>query len=146
MPEVEELSFGKCRELLGGGVFGRVALCTDEGPMIVPVNYSLVSETILFRTGRESLLGRHAGTARMAFEVDHVQYAEQRGWSVVATGPSEVVVDPEELEHIERTWAPRPWASGDRPLYVRIAWEQLTGRRLGSGWTYAEELPVRRHL
>ena len=146
MFEVEELSQAKCRELLGAGVFGRVGLSTPGGPVIVPVNYSLVSERIVLRTRTEGLLVQHADGERVAFEVDHVDYADQRGWSVLAQGPAEVVTDPRTEEHIARTWDPRPWAGGERPVYVRIAWDQLTGRRLGSGWSHADELPVRRRL
>ena len=56
------------------------------------------------------------------------------------------VEDSEELALIQRTWNPRPWAGGSRPLYLRLAWDELTGRRLGSGWTYTNEMPVRRRL
>ena len=82
----------------------------------------------------------------MAFEVDHVDYSDHRGWSVVALGRGVKVEDAEEVALIKRTWDPRPWASGSRPLYVRMGWSELTGRRLGKGWTHDNEMPVRRHL
>ena len=41
---------------------------------------------------------------------------------------------------------PRPWVGGARPLYVKLAWDELSGRRLGEGWTYNNETPVRRQL
>jgi nitroimidazol reductase NimA-like FMN-containing flavoprotein (pyridoxamine 5'-phosphate oxidase superfamily) len=141
-----ELSYSKCRELLGGGVFGRVAVCTPQGPQIFPVNYSVVSESVVFRTSGYGVIAAHAWDSPIGFEVDHIDYAEHRGWSVVATGTGHRVEDPEELALIKRTWDPRPWAGGARPLYVRLAWEQLTGRRLGQGWTHDNELPVRRQL
>lgn len=144
MSELEELSYAKCRELLGGGVFGRVAVCTPAGPRILPVNYSVVGEAVMFRTGADGLLAHHDPDAPIAFEVDHVDYADHVGWSVVATGRAEAVQDPDALASIHRTWEPRPWAGGDRPVYLRLPWEELTGRRLGSGWTHDNELPVRR--
>ena len=58
----------------------------------------------------------------------------------------ERIEDPDEIARIKRTWEPQPWAGGARPLYVKLAWDELTGRRLGQGWTYANETPVRRHL
>jgi nitroimidazol reductase NimA-like FMN-containing flavoprotein (pyridoxamine 5'-phosphate oxidase superfamily) len=146
MGEVEELSESKCRQLLGGGVFGRIGLCTPAGPVILPVNYSLVSESIIFRTAADGVVARHDWSAPMAFEVDHVDYADQRGWSVLAVGRAQPVEDDDELALISRTWEPRPWASGERALHVRLSWERLTGRRLGSGWTYGNEMPVRRQL
>lgn len=144
--EVVELSYAKCRELLAGGVFGRVAVCTPEGPRILPINYSVVDEAVVFRTSAYGVIATHDWRSLMAFEMDFVDYSEQRGWSVVALGRGERVDELEELAKIRRTWDPRPWASGARPLYVRLEWTELTGRRLGQGWTNENEMPVRRRL
>jgi nitroimidazol reductase NimA-like FMN-containing flavoprotein (pyridoxamine 5'-phosphate oxidase superfamily) len=146
MSEVEELPYAKCRGLLAGGVFGRVAVCSADGPLILPVNYSVVDESIIFRTSPYGVFSTHDWTSRMAFEVDHVDYAEHRGWSVLAVGHGDRVEESDELAHIKRTWDPRPWAGGTRPLYVRLTWTELTGRRLGQGWTHDNEMPVRRQL
>jgi len=146
MDEPEELSYAKCRELLSGGVIGRVAVCTPDGPRIFPVNYSVVGEAIIFRTSAYGVVATHDWGSPVAFEVDHVDYSTHLGWSVLATGRGERIEDAEQLAHIKRTWDPRPWAGGSRPLYVRIAWEELTGRRLGQGWTHDTEMPVRRRV
>lgn len=144
MDEPAELSYSKCRELLAGGVFGRIAVCTPAGPRILPVNYSVVSEAVVFRTSEDGVVANHGTDAPIAFEVDHVEYADHKGWSVVATGVGRRIDDADELSHIQRTWDPRPWAGGHRPLYVRLAWDDLSGRRLGQGWTHDNEMPVRR--
>ena len=146
MNDVEVLPYAKCRGLLAGGVFGRVAVGTDDGPRILPVNYSVVGEAVVFRTSAYGVVATHDWDSTMAFEVDHVDYAEQRGWSVLAVGRGERVEDPDSLAAIKRTWDPHPWPSGSRPLYVRLVWRELTGRRLGQGWTRDNEMPVRRQL
>jgi len=146
MSEVQELSYAECRGLLAGGVFGRLALCTPDGPRILPVNYSVVAESVVFRTSAYGVVATRDWSEPLAFEVDHVDYAEQRGWSVVALGRGERIDDVDELAHIKRTWDPRPWAGGSRPLYVRLRWTDLSGRRLGGGWTRDNELPVRRQV
>ena len=146
MNEAMELSYGKCRELLSSGVFGRVGVCTPEKPVILPVNYSVVGESIIFRTSPYGVVANHDWSSQIAFEIDYVDYADHKGWSVLATGAGERVEDPDELALIKRTWDPSPWAGGSRPLYVKLAWEELTGRRLGQGWTHENETPVRRHL
>ena len=146
MNEPMELSYGKCRELLGGGVFGRVGVCTPQKPVILPVNYSVVGEAIIFRTSPYGVVANHDWGSQIAFEVDFVDYADHKGWSVLATGHGERIEDPEDLARIKRTWDPRPWAGGNRPLYVKLAWEELSGRRLGQGWTHENEMPVRRQL
>jgi len=144
MSEPEELSADKCLELLRGAIVGRVAFVVPEGPRIIPVNYTTVDDAIVFRTTPYSLLGRDA-EGPLAFEIDHVDYADQKGWSVVATGVGELVRDVDELAAGHEFWNPRPWAGGSsRLLYVRLPWTEVTGRRLGGGWTPQNELPVRR--
>lgn len=144
MDEPVELSYAKCRDLLGGGIVGRLAVCTPLGPRIFPVNYSVVNEAVIFRTSAYGVIANHDWSAPIAFEVDQLDYADHKGWSVVATGVGHRVEDEDELAQIKRTWEPRPWAGGSRPLYVRLPWDELTGRRLGSGWTRDTEMPVRR--
>jgi len=147
MNEPEELSYEKCHQLLSGGVVGRAAVCTPAGPRIVPVNYSVVDDSVVFRTTPYSILGTYAWNTQLAFEVDHLDFEQHRGWSVVATGRGSMVEDRTELERIRALWNPRPWAGGaQRLLYVRLRWDELTGRRLGGGWTYDNEMPVRRTL
>ncbi|MET0838320.1 MAG: pyridoxamine 5'-phosphate oxidase family protein [Marmoricola sp.] len=145
MDEPQEMTYAECRGLLAGGIFGRVAVCTPTGPQIFPVNYSVVGEAVVFRTSAYGVVATSDWDVPMAFEVDHVDYSDQRGWSVVVAGRGERVDDPDVLAQIKRTWDPRPWAAGLRPLYVRLGWTGLTGRRLGR-WTREEELPVRRQV
>jgi nitroimidazol reductase NimA-like FMN-containing flavoprotein (pyridoxamine 5'-phosphate oxidase superfamily) len=144
MEEPEELSYEKCRELLAAGVVGRIGFVVGDQPHVVPVNYATVGEAVVVRTTPYSLLGREAAGTKVAFEVDHLDYADQKGWSVLALGRAEHVDDVEDLADQTPFWQPQPWAGGSRLLYLRIAWDQLSGRRLGHGWTHENELPVRR--
>ena len=131
MSESTALTYDKCLELLSSGVVGRAAVCTPAGPRIVPVNYSVVEESIVFRTTPYSVLGTYAWNTRLAFEVDHVDVSTEHGWSVVATGRGAMVADATELALIRSTWDPKPWASGVRLLYVRLRWDELSGRVIG---------------
>lgn len=146
MLESLELTRPECEELLRSGVAGRVALSTQAGPHIVPVNYSVVDDAVVIRTSPYSILGTHGRNTVLAFEVDHFDHAEQHGWSVVARGRSEVVTESRELDHIRAVWAPRPWASGARNLFLRLPLTDLTGRRLGTGWDLLRDAPVRRQV
>jgi nitroimidazol reductase NimA-like FMN-containing flavoprotein (pyridoxamine 5'-phosphate oxidase superfamily) len=139
-----QLSVGECRDLLVGGVLGRVAMATPVGPRIVPVNYSVHGDAIVFRTAPYSELSSYGWDTDLAFEVDHLDHDSQQGWSVVAVGRAHVVEDPDEVQAIRREWEPRPWAAGSRNLYVRLAWRQLTGVRLGNDWTHESMMPQRR--
>jgi nitroimidazol reductase NimA-like FMN-containing flavoprotein (pyridoxamine 5'-phosphate oxidase superfamily) len=144
MNEPFELTTEECRRLLGAGLVGRVAVCTPVGPHIVPVNYGVVDDSVVLRTSPYSVLGSQARGSILALEVDQFDYERQRGWSVVARGRADPVTSAEDLHHVRDAWDPNTWASGQRNLYLRIRWSELTGRRLGSGWDPADELPIHR--
>jgi hypothetical protein len=144
MNELLELPPDKCEELLRASIIGRVGFSTSEGPQIVPVNYTTVGNAVLFRTTPYSQLGAHADGSPLAFEIDHIDYEDHKGWSVVAHGVGERVKDTSGLEDMTPFWNPKPWAAGARVLYIRLPWKTLTGRRIGGGWTRENELPVRR--
>ena len=109
-----------------------MALCTDTGPLVWPVNYSMVEDAIVFRTSPHSLLGAMAWNRSLAFEVDRIDLDREDGWSVLATGTGEMVEDLAELGLIRTFRDPHPWAGGpSRLLYVRLRWVGLTGRELG---------------
>jgi nitroimidazol reductase NimA-like FMN-containing flavoprotein (pyridoxamine 5'-phosphate oxidase superfamily) len=127
----QDLPYATCRELLAAGSVGRVGVCTPGGPRILPVNYVVIGDSIVFRTLPNSILGTYAWGSALAFEVDHVDYENERGWSVLAVGRGHRVDDSQELPAFRLMWEPRPWASGSRHLLVRLDWEELTGRRLG---------------
>lgn len=125
-----ELSYRTCKELLGERGVGRVAVCTPDGPRIIPVNYSIVEEMLVFRTTPYSVLGTHAWSSQLAFEVDQFSPEDRSGWSVVATGRGRLIEDPDELGRIRTYWDPDPWAGGQRWLYVGLEWRDLTGRQV----------------
>jgi hypothetical protein len=144
MSELVELPYEKCEELLHASIIGRVGFTTAEGPQIVPVNYTTVHDAVLFRTTPYSQLGAHAPGSPLAFEIDQINYEDHRGWSVVAHGIGERLEDMTGLDEDNPFWNPKPWVAGARALYIRLRWTALTGRRIGSGWTREDEIPVRR--
>ena len=131
MAELRELSYAECRGLLVRQRAGRVAVATPDGPHIIPLNYSVVGESIVFRTTPFSVLATYGRNAKLAFEVDHFRDEQRLGWSVVARGRADVVTDPAELDRIRKGVVPLPWADGSRNLYFRLDWKELSGRALG---------------
>jgi nitroimidazol reductase NimA-like FMN-containing flavoprotein (pyridoxamine 5'-phosphate oxidase superfamily) len=139
-----ELAPEVCRQLLDAGVMGRVALCTPDGPHIVPVNYSVVADSMVFQTTPYSVLGTSGRNSLVAFETDHVDYGSRHAWSVVVRGRCRWVDEPDAVAAIEATWPPRPWAAGSRRLYLRLPLDEVSGRKLGLDWDPLEGLVVRR--
>lgn len=126
-----ELSYRQCRTLLATSVVGRVAVCTRAGPRIIPVNHVVAGDSLVFRTTPYGVLGGTAWNSLIAFEVDDFDVEQRSGWSVVATGRGSLMEDADELVALRTFNDPNPWAPGHRLLYVRLAWDELTGRRVG---------------
>ncbi len=131
MAELRELSYAECRALLVRQQTGRVAVATPDGPHIIPLNFSVVDESIVFRTTPFSVLATYGRNAKLAFEVDHFRDEQQFGWSVVARGRADVVTDAADLAHIRQIWPPYPWVDGARNLHFRLPFTELTGRSVG---------------
>lgn len=132
MGVLRELSVDECVELLAANLVGRAAICTPTGPYVVPVNYSVVKgdESLVFRTTPYSVLGTYGWAGEIAFEVDHIDAERHEGWSVLVIGPGEMVEGVDEMEKIRWAHEPHPWADGIRPLYIRLRWREITGRRI----------------
>jgi nitroimidazol reductase NimA-like FMN-containing flavoprotein (pyridoxamine 5'-phosphate oxidase superfamily) len=129
-PVLRDLDEQECRRLLSSRGVGRIAVTTREGrPAVVPVNYGVVDDAIVFRTAPQALPAAAVG-AEVAFEVDHVDDTMSVGWSVLAVGLAEAVTDPGEAEDLARRTSAEPWAGGERDLWIRIRPGRLTGRRI----------------
>ncbi|GHH72660.1 hypothetical protein GCM10018793_10040 [Streptomyces sulfonofaciens] len=124
-----DLSPAQCRELLGTHGVGRVAVTTGSGPAIFPVNYLVTDGDLAFRTGPEAPPA-HAAGSDTAFEVDHIDDALSRGWSVLVVGAARAVTDDETVRSLDEKAYSTPWAGGDRHLWVVLTPHRLTGRRI----------------
>ncbi|CAL9338296.1 hypothetical protein SUDANB70_00223 [Streptomyces sp. enrichment culture] len=117
------------RALLGSHGVGRLAVPTDEGPVIVPVNYDVVDDSVVFRTAPGTTPARAVGH-RVAFEVDRIDDALSQGWSVQVRGDAVAVTAPEETARLAERAHSEPWAGGRRDEWVRIEPFEITGRRI----------------
>ncbi|MET8560196.1 pyridoxamine 5'-phosphate oxidase family protein [Streptomyces flaveolus] len=129
-PRLRDLGADECRTLLSTHGVGRVAVSASDGrPAVVPVNYEIVDDAIVFRTAPGSVAAAAVGT-EVAFEVDHVDDAMSQGWSVLAVGPASVVTEPEAVRTLTQHAHSTPWAGGERETWVSIRPTSLTGRRI----------------
>jgi nitroimidazol reductase NimA-like FMN-containing flavoprotein (pyridoxamine 5'-phosphate oxidase superfamily) len=132
---IQELSEDQCLNLISGGGIGRIAYASRFGPAVLPVNYALQDGAVVFRTAAHSPLDEDLQTGitdadyKVAFEIDSIDLASQRGWSVLIQGPAHHVAGAEE-EAVRRAGV-QSWAPGDRELFVRIVPSRITGRRVG---------------
>ena len=130
MGRLHELEPAECRELLGGRQVGRLAFSTPAGPRVYPVNYVLRDDDLVFRTLPYGEVAGNVVDAQVAFSVDDLDDGMRTGWHVLAVGTCRRVDDPAEVRVIREESPPAPWVDGQRTLYFRLAWDELTGRRV----------------
>ncbi|MFJ9608369.1 pyridoxamine 5'-phosphate oxidase family protein [Kitasatospora sp. NPDC101176] len=131
-PRLLDLTERECWDLVGAHGVGRVALPVQPGPVVYPVNYVVDDGTFAYRTGGHSAAGLPEGAA-LSFQIDHIDEYLGRGWSVLALGTAHHVEDPDEVRRLADLPGASPWAGGDRPHWIRIRPDKITGRRLVSG-------------
>lgn len=129
--ELEVLSAPECRSLLEQHHFGRLAYLDSVGvmPMIIPVNYLLHADQVVFRTDPGSKLTAAVRGTPVAFQIDGIDEQRRVGWSVLVRGHLEEVTEPGELERLRRSPLV-PWAPGDKSHYLRVLPGKISGRRI----------------
>lgn len=126
-PTVEAIPPAECFRLLANQSVGRVAVAEpDAAPLVVPVNFVVDGESVVFRTdeGTKFDLAVLAGRP-VSFEVDGLDGGRRCGWSVLLQGRAAEVDEPEG-EHL----ALRSWAPGGKSHWVRIVAQAISGRRI----------------
>ena len=124
---LRDLPRSACEELLGQHIVGRVAFCGAAGPVILPVNYRLHNEQVVFRTSPYGTLSELRRRTPVAFEIDGIDESAATGWDVLGCGFAEAVTGDHTLSQLWRT-GPIPWAAGTRSLFIAITLTSLSGR------------------
>jgi uncharacterized protein len=127
---LEILGRDECLRLLATDDIGRLAVVVANTPLVVPVNYALDGDAVVFRTDPGTKFDQ-GPRARASFEVDSFDRRERRGWSVVATGRLEEVTpfDAATFERVRRLDVD-PWVGGEKAHWMRLVPDHVTGRRL----------------
>lgn len=130
---IEVIARDECLMLLAGEVVGRIGFVAAGRAEVLPLNYVLDGEAIVFRTAAGSKLDG-ATRAPVVFEVDRIDRATRSGWSVIVHGLAQEVTSFDRVELRERVAAlpVDPWAPGEKPHLVRVVPGSITGRRVGS--------------
>jgi nitroimidazol reductase NimA-like FMN-containing flavoprotein (pyridoxamine 5'-phosphate oxidase superfamily) len=129
---LEVLQRDECLRLLERSTLGRVGVTVGALPVILPVNYRLVGDRIVFRTATGTKLDAATHNAVVAFEVDEFDPFFHTGWSVLVTGLAREVTDAAALVELRRAHVPRWAPSGDERI-VEVSTEMLSGRRINAG-------------
>jgi nitroimidazol reductase NimA-like FMN-containing flavoprotein (pyridoxamine 5'-phosphate oxidase superfamily) len=124
-PKLAVLSRDECLSLLASRGVGRIAVAASgAAPMVVPVNYLLDGQVVVFRSGPGSKLQAMPGTP-ISFQVDEIDSVHRTGWSVLVRGRGYEATR-WETDHLDlQTWVP-----GDKGHWVRIVPDAITGRKI----------------
>jgi uncharacterized protein len=108
---------------------GRLGLSIEALPVILPVNYVLIDDSIVFRTVHGTKLDAATRHAVVAFEVDQYEPDGSAGWSVLVRGRASEITDPE-IPTTARARGLSSWAlDGAADHYILIDTDVVTGRR-----------------
>jgi len=128
-PVLVRLTPHECWDRLGTHGVGRVALPVRPAPAVFPVNYAVDSHSIVYRTTPRGPAAPETGAA-VSFQVDRTDDRLSQGWSVLLTGSAERVEDPAVVSRLDEQETAQSWAGGERPLWIRIRPDTVTGRRI----------------
>ncbi len=122
------LSRSECFDLLAGVSVGRIGASVDALPVILPVNFALFGESVLFRTILGTKLDAATIGAVVAFQADAWKVGVW-SWSVLLQGVASAVSD-EDGQARARSIPIGPWAGGKIDLrLVCIQATNVSGRR-----------------
>jgi nitroimidazol reductase NimA-like FMN-containing flavoprotein (pyridoxamine 5'-phosphate oxidase superfamily) len=131
--DFEELDREDCLALLRDESVGRVALTARALPVVLPVNFALMEDDIVWRSAQGTKLNDASAGFVVAFEADHYDPERKFGWSVMIQGLAHVIEDAEELARA-RELPLESWAlEGAADRYVRLVPNVVTGTRIRHG-------------
>lgn len=128
----ETLTPEECLRLLARSTIGRLGVMVGRYPLIFPVNYALDDNLVTFRTSPGTKFDA-SQYANVSFQADQIESSGDAAWSVLVLGTVSVpdIDDPDEVARLERLGI-TPIAPGDKPLWVQVLPEHITGRRVGA--------------
>lgn len=126
---LEVLDRDECLRLLTAATIGRIGVSMGALPVVLPINFRLVDERIVFRTGVGTKLDAASADAVVAFEVDDFDPFSHTGWSVVVTGTAHEVTDAAAIAVLRLSHVPR-WAPVGDDRVVAIDTDRVSGRRI----------------
>ena len=129
---LEVLHLGDCFGLLESVPVGRIGFVAGGEVVILPVNFLVDGQDVVFRAGAGSKLSAIEVGHYVGFEADSYDAATRTGWSVVANGLAEVVESDEEAARLDALGLSSWGGDVAGRVWVRIRPLSVTGRRIAA--------------
>jgi nitroimidazol reductase NimA-like FMN-containing flavoprotein (pyridoxamine 5'-phosphate oxidase superfamily) len=126
---LQTMTRDECLAALRAHRVGRVSVTHQALPVIVPVNYAVEGNSVIFRTRSDGFLAAACHSNMIAFEIDDLSDDGSAGWSVLVVGVADALDEPETLR--ATTLGLASAAGDDRDHFIGVSIGQLTGRRVG---------------
>jgi nitroimidazol reductase NimA-like FMN-containing flavoprotein (pyridoxamine 5'-phosphate oxidase superfamily) len=129
---LEILHLGDCFRLLESAPVGRIGFLAGGEVVILPVNFLLDGQDVVFRTGVGSKLSSVEVGHYVGFEADSYDAATRTGWSILVNGLAEVVESDAECARLDALGHTSWGGAADNRAWVRIRPSSISGRRIAS--------------
>lgn len=118
-----------CRQLLATVRVGRIALPDVPSPTVLPVDFAVDDDRVIFRTVEGTKLDAAQSRGPASFQTDGFDPDHDTGWSVLVRGHLEEIQEPSSQTQAALAEL-NPLVGGDRPHVVALSIEEATGRRI----------------
>lgn len=126
-----ELSTEECWARLRAEEIGRLAVNNGHQPDIFPVNYIVDEDRIVIRTAEGTKLAAAIASGKVAFEIDDIDLAAHRAWSIVVQGVAQEPRSTGSVMHDE-SLSLHPLAGEEgKERFIEIVPTRITGRTIG---------------
>jgi uncharacterized protein len=129
-PAIEMLSAQECRAYLAQARIGRVAVSVGALPAIHTVSFALTGGCVVFRVAQGSPLRRAVAESVVAFSADGFDETDEDGWSVLAQGVGEEVIDPALTASLRSLPLRSHSEEPESDCFVRVPLTQVNGTRV----------------
>ena len=131
MTSLQVLGEEECLRLLRSATLGRLGFSARSLPVVLPVNYVVDGDRLVFATEASSILAAAINSDVACLEIDDHDVLDHTGWSVLVTGQLR------ELSTVEAQEATRDqplplWRAMPSPQVVELSIDMVSGRRLAT--------------
>lgn len=131
MTSLRVLDEAECLRLLRSATLGRLGFAARSLPVVLPVNYIVDSDRLLFATEASSILAAAINADVACLEIDDHDVMDHTGWSVLVTGHLRELTAAEAQETARRNPLPL-WRAMPAPQVIELSIDMVSGRRLAT--------------